>query len=96
MKLLTVDDLSKILNVPKSTIYHFSYQGKLPCLKIGGKMLRFEESAILAWIKTFEHQPAVQNQPAVKEPGKRGRGRPKDSTKVKTSLVEIAKKELKK
>ena len=47
-KLLTVDELSKILNVPKGTIYYHSTKPDFPLLKIG-KHNRYYLSEVLSY-----------------------------------------------
>ena len=58
-KLLTIDQLSDILQVKKNTIYSWTFTRKIPFVKINGA-LRFKEKAITKWIdeqeeKTQEH-----------------------------------------
>jgi len=48
-KLLTIDQLSEILQVKKNTIYSWTFTKKIPHLKIGGA-LRFREREIAKWI----------------------------------------------
>ena len=52
-RLLTVQELSSFLKVPKSYIYWLTHQKKIPHLKIHGH-LRFRESAIDEWLKAQE------------------------------------------
>lgn len=51
LELLTADELSKLLRVPKTTLYTLSQQGKVPALKIG-KHWRYIKSEIAKWIET--------------------------------------------
>jgi predicted DNA-binding transcriptional regulator AlpA len=51
--LLSVDDLSETLNVPKSWVYSRSREtgpDAIPRIKVG-KYVRFELDAVLAWLK---------------------------------------------
>jgi excisionase family DNA binding protein len=48
-KLLTIDQLSEILQVKKATIYSWTFAKKIPHLKIGGA-LRFREREIVKWM----------------------------------------------
>ncbi len=51
-ELLTVDELSGLLKVPRSWIYQRTRtrgRGRLPHIKLG-KYLRFEEEAIRTWL----------------------------------------------
>lgn len=52
-KLLTVQEVSEILQANPKTVYQWAEQGQIPCLKING-LLRFEESEVLAWILHFK------------------------------------------
>jgi len=47
--LLTVQDLSKQLQVKSSTLYAWVAQGKIPSLKLNG-LIRFNPSAIEQWL----------------------------------------------
>ena len=50
---LTIEELSAYLKVPKSTLYKLVREGKVPCQKVG-RHWRFHKSAIDIWLK--EHQ----------------------------------------
>lgn len=52
-KLLTVQEISELLNVPKSYVYWLTHQKKIPHLKIQGH-LRFRQSHIEAWLRSQE------------------------------------------
>lgn len=52
MKFLTVKEVASLLIVKPSTIYLWAEQKRIPHYKING-VLRFEESEILEWIKSF-------------------------------------------
>ena len=47
--MLTIEDVSRILNVPKSTLYALAAEGIIPSVKIG-KSIRIKESDLLAWL----------------------------------------------
>ncbi len=51
--LLTIEELSKNLKIPKKTIYKWAREKKVPCVKLG-KHLRFIESEIDQWLKSGE------------------------------------------
>lgn len=53
MKLLTVQEVSEILQAKPKTVYQWAELGQIPCFKING-LLRFEESDVLAWILRFK------------------------------------------
>jgi len=50
---LTIDELSKYIKIPKSTIYKLTMNKKIPHIKIG-KTLRFRQSEIDAWADKLE------------------------------------------
>jgi excisionase family DNA binding protein len=47
---LTIEELSAYLKVPKSTLYKLVREGKVPCQKVG-RHWRFHRSAIDIWLK---------------------------------------------
>ena len=63
-KFFTLDEVSKYLNIPKSTIYKLSQTVKMPSVKIG-KQLRFRKSSIDSWITVKEgRKPETKNKEA--------------------------------
>lgn len=48
-KYLTINDLSKITTLAKSTLYTYSRYNQIPFLRIGGRIV-FEEDKIKKWI----------------------------------------------
>jgi excisionase family DNA binding protein len=60
-KLLTIDEVSEILQVKKSTLYSWVHQGKLRHVKVS-RLLRFRQEDIDRWIedrvkKSFKDSP---------------------------------------
>lgn len=55
-KLLTVDELAKILSVKKSTIYQWVHLGLIPYIKLG-RFVRFREKDIQKWLASKEVKP---------------------------------------
>ena len=49
-EVMTIDDLVKYLQVPKSSLYKLAQEGKLPGQKVG-RHWRFHKDAIDAWLK---------------------------------------------
>jgi excisionase family DNA binding protein len=47
---LTIDELSAYLKIPKSTLYKVVREGKVPCQKIG-RHWRFRKEAIDRWLE---------------------------------------------
>lgn len=58
--LLTIQDLSKQLQVKSSTLYAWVAQGKVPSLKING-LIRFDPDAIDRWVKSSVVMVAEHN-----------------------------------
>jgi len=48
---LTIDELSGYLKIPKSTLYKLVREGKVPCRKVG-RHWRFHKAAIDRWLKS--------------------------------------------
>jgi len=57
-KLLTVDELSAYLKIPKPTVYYLAQTGRIPASKVG-RHWRFDEEEIKKWLK--EQQVAYKN-----------------------------------
>ena len=55
-RLLTIKQLSELLQVKFSTIYKWTHCRQIPCLKLG-RLLRFREADILEWLKDKERNP---------------------------------------
>ena len=61
-RLLTVQDISSLLGVPKSYVYWLTHQKKIPHLKIHGH-LRFRQSDIDEWLRSQEvHVVSLQKE----------------------------------
>ena len=52
-RLLTVQEISELLKVPKSYVYWLTHQKKIPYIKIQGH-LRFRQSHIEEWLRSQE------------------------------------------
>ena len=65
--LLTIKDLSAMLNIKPSTLYLWVAQGKIPCRKIHG-LIRFDPDAITAWLHAFESNQARAIPPLPRQP----------------------------
>jgi excisionase family DNA binding protein len=50
-KIITIDEVSKSLNIAKSTIYSYASQSKIPHIKLEGKIL-FVEKDVDNWIES--------------------------------------------
>jgi excisionase family DNA binding protein len=60
--LLTIKQLSELLNIKPSTLYSWANQAKIPCRKIHG-LIRFDEGEIHHWLASFTpaHGTAFSN-----------------------------------
>lgn len=54
-KLLTPKELSELLSVKLSTIYHWTHLEFIPYVKIG-RFIRFRESEVLKWLIRREYK----------------------------------------
>ncbi len=52
-ELMTLSAVVEMLNVSKSTIYRWIYNGSIPAIKVG-KQWRFEKEKIDEWLKKRE------------------------------------------
>ena len=56
---LTIDELSIYLKIPKSTLYKLVREGKIPCQKVG-RHWRFRKEAIDKWLEDLP--PGIDKQ----------------------------------
>jgi excisionase family DNA binding protein len=56
-EIMTIDEVNRFTRIPKPTLYDYTHKGKIPCSKVGKKLL-FIKSEIMAWIKAHRNQPA--------------------------------------
>ena len=64
-RLLTVQEISELLKVPKSYLYWLTHQKKIPHMKIQGH-LRFRQSHIEEWLNSQEVSDDVDIQEEVR------------------------------
>ena len=69
--IMTVDEISEWLRIPKSTLYKLCNEGRIPCTKIG-KHWRFKRKTIESWF-----QKESQNRVILSKFRDRHRYRPK-------------------
>jgi excisionase family DNA binding protein len=67
--MLTIAQVSELLNIKASTLYAWVRQGKIPHVKIH-RLIRFQPEDIQQWLTSFHTQKAKP----LKLKGKRGRG----------------------
>lgn len=48
--LLTYEEASRRLNIRKNTLYALVSQGRIPHVRLGKRMVRFDAGALDAWI----------------------------------------------
>jgi len=61
--LLTVGEVSELTGITVGTLYHWVSQGRIPCVRLSSRCLRFRFQEIEKWIETFS-QPS--NEPEQK------------------------------
>ena len=49
----TIEELSKYIRIPKTTLYKYTHQKRIPCFKVGVQ-LRFRKDSIDKWIAKME------------------------------------------
>jgi excisionase family DNA binding protein len=63
MTLLTVKDMATWLQVKEKTIYAWTSQGKMPCVKVNG-VIRFDAREIEQWLQTCHVPVGPPRRPA--------------------------------
>ena len=53
-KLISIEEVAELLNVPKSWIYTRTRTGKIPFIKLG-KYLRFDRAEVVAWARNAKN-----------------------------------------
>ncbi len=56
-EIMTLEEVSVYLRIPRSSLYKLAREGKVPCQKIG-KHWRFHKNAIDAWISLESRKSA--------------------------------------
>lgn len=52
-RLLTATEIADFLQVEVKTIYKWSSQGRIPCVKFSGKCVRFDLEKVRAWCQSM-------------------------------------------
>lgn len=60
IKYLTIEDVSEMLQVTRTTIYNLKKRG-LPFIKLG-KTIRFDQEEVVNWIKANNERPQNQEE----------------------------------
>lgn len=48
--LIDIRELSELTGIARGTLYHWAASGKLPCVRLGARCLRFSLQAIREWL----------------------------------------------
>jgi excisionase family DNA binding protein len=56
-KFLSTAEVAKLLGVSSQVVLKWARLGKIPVLRLGKRVLRFEAAAIEAWLKKCNEQP---------------------------------------
>jgi excisionase family DNA binding protein len=48
-EVMTIDEMSQYLRIPRSSLYKLAQEGKIPCQKVG-RHWRFRKAAIDRWL----------------------------------------------
>ena len=52
-RLLDVNEVAELLGLAVGTVYHMVSEGRLPCVRLSARCLRFEESAIDQFVESL-------------------------------------------
>ena len=63
MQLLTYDEASKLLAVKRGTLYSWVSRGKLPYMRLSGKMVRFDKDQLEQWLDNMRQTPVATELP---------------------------------
>lgn len=91
-RLLTVDDVARLLNIRKSSVYAMTSARRLPYLKIGN-LVRFSIPDIETWLQSRRHQ-SVDDAKRKKNSILRAIKKPAHRSDRITKLIDDAKKEV--
>jgi len=69
-KLLNIEELSNLLGVEVSTLYIWTHRKTIPFIKVG-RLIRFKESAIQAWLQQKTVQPGQPKSEETTKPNKK-------------------------
>jgi excisionase family DNA binding protein len=61
--LLTIREVSQLTGISVGTLYHWACQGRIPCVRLSSRCLRFRSQDIERWIEGFS-QPS--NEPEMR------------------------------
>ena len=58
-KLLKAEDVSKLLGIPKGSVYNLVHEGRIPHIKLGNGRLRFKPSSLEKWLNQMEKKGRI-------------------------------------
>lgn len=97
-KLLSIDDITRIVGVKKSTVYAWSHRGFIPVIRLSARCVKFSEAAIEKWLAEKSSPSAgastPQEPPPAKTPKKKSRATENISGGRISDIVARAKKEV--
>jgi excisionase family DNA binding protein len=72
-ELMTYDELCARYGFKRGTVYSMVHEGRIPHIRLGPRFVRFEVSAIDAWIRSHrvDSEPASQSPDAGNDEGRR-------------------------
>ncbi len=56
-RLLTVTEVADLLRLSRGSVYHMVSQGRLPCIRLSKRCLRFSREAIAQVIREMTQEP---------------------------------------
>jgi excisionase family DNA binding protein len=74
MKLVSIKELSQILDIKEKTLYQWAELGQIPCIKLNG-CLRFDSDDIFEWIKSCKKDASSGYNPFTQARGPRKGGK---------------------
>ena len=60
-KLLTADEVAAVLNVSRKSVYKWAEAGRLPFIRLGGRVVRFDPGAVRQFIESGRRNEEVMN-----------------------------------
>ncbi len=97
-KLLSIEELSTLLGITKSTLYSWTSRKIIPHRKLGRRIVRFEESEIMDWLSRKSVYPDAQHSCDKSYCHKRHQNpaslKPAMSKSHVENLIEVARKEV--
>lgn len=60
--LLTVKEVSELLNLKKARVYELTRERKIPFVQIGERQYRYSETALMRWIESGGNREQIEVQ----------------------------------